>query len=57
MKLNSGVNEASLRAKVIRADGTVKGERLLAYTSRNPLKHYVVNAWLFLRDRLGLRGF
>lgn len=55
--INGGAKKAAVYAKVFRADGSPRGEALVAFSHKNPLIHYPVNWYLALRDVLGLRGF
>ena len=38
VQIKSGCNEASLRAKVTRADGSIEDLGIIAYNHRNPFK-------------------
>lgn len=45
------IKSSSIEAVVIRADGRVEPLGMVAYHSRNPIKHFAVNAWLYVKDR------
>lgn len=43
--------EQRIEATITRADGRVERLGVISYTSRNPLKHLAVNAWIWCKAR------
>lgn len=52
MRANSGSKSQSVYAVVTRADGRVENKGLVAFYHKNPVIHFVVNAWIKLKEYL-----
>lgn len=46
----ANAKESKLSAVVTRADGTIEDLGVIAYYSKNPLKHYLVNRWIKIKE-------
>lgn len=46
----------SIRAVVTRADGRKEDLGLISYRHSNPIIHFVVNAYIYLKERLNGRA-
>lgn len=44
------VREQSISAVVTRADGTIENRGVISYYSKNPIKHWAVNAWIKAKE-------
>lgn len=51
MNIAKKVKDGAIYATVTRADGRVENLSVVSFYSRNWIKHYAVNAWIFVRDK------
>ena len=56
MKISTAAREGSIEAIVTRADGSVENLGVVSYYSRNPIKHWAVNAWIRIKEMIRRRG-
>jgi hypothetical protein len=51
MRIGGKAREGSISAVVTRADGRVENLGIICYWSRNPVKHWIVNQWIKVKER------